>query len=743
DLAFVVYEKFNQLLIRNPGILARLALIIIDEVQLLLDPSRGPVLERALAKVRLRGVHIQIVALSSALNQSRDVADWLRCTLLHKTHRPVELFQGVLWKGTFRFRKYNAHTEGAEDFPWLEHSNPQEVLFMNLRNLLEQGDQILVFLKSKKQVEVAALLLADQLKSRPADLTRRELLELEPTYAQRTLLATLQSGIAFHNADMTFEERKLIEKQYLAGEIRIVFCTSTLSLGVNLPAKTVFIEPVKFQTFDDNNSSVLLPLDWWEYENMAGRAGRLGQQEFGRAICIANTEFEAESLWESYIETKSKVNHRNLMPADLEASILDLISAFGPIGLDGMREFLSKGLFSGKEPSIDAIHGATTGLLDKSMLVLNSHSKLKATALGQIAAQENLSSETLNYIRGIASGHFPSPSFYLIFLLMECKEIKPACPWVTYNESRSRVYQIQLEGLLSSAEVIAPELNKLVENPGLMSKPEQRKLKGMFLLLDWIEGQPTFDLENKYMMRAGQIHQLAEQMSWLFGALSQVVQVYRNDAHGSLRLLAARIRYGVTDDGVFLAELRIPGLGRTFIQRLISAGITDCESVRNAGIERLNQLLPHRLAARLFNSVNSDHIPAGIKPVVARKHQEMAVHLYVDGTPVKNRFCITLNQKPVSLPAKSFDYLLKLASSRHNSEDGWVHKEDLEPGFNQARYLHRLKRQLLPYLPSGFDLIENNRLGSYRLNLKKENIALNLDNIPTATNLQIADPRKH
>ncbi|MCI0531000.1 MAG: DEAD/DEAH box helicase, partial [candidate division Zixibacteria bacterium] len=34
DLAFVVYEKFNQLLIRNPGILARLALIIIDEVQL-------------------------------------------------------------------------------------------------------------------------------------------------------------------------------------------------------------------------------------------------------------------------------------------------------------------------------------------------------------------------------------------------------------------------------------------------------------------------------------------------------------------------------------------------------------------------------------------------------------------------------------------------------------------------------------------------------------------------------------
>ncbi|HEX9912720.1 MAG TPA: hypothetical protein VGB01_05665, partial [candidate division Zixibacteria bacterium] len=66
--------------------------------------------------------------------------------------------------------------------------------------------------------------------------------------------------------------------------------------------------------------------------------------------------------------------------------------------------------------------------------------------------------------------------------------------------------------------------------------------------------------------------------------------------------------------------------------------------------------------------------------------------------------------------------LFKLAWAVFKKEDGWIHKLDLEEGDNQGKYIYRLKKELSP---SEMTLIENNRIGSYRLNLKKEKIQLN------------------
>jgi len=110
------------------------------------------------------------------------------------------------------------------------------------------------------------------------------------------------------------------------------------------------------------------------------------------------------------------------------------------------------------------------------------------------------------------------------------------------------------------------------------------------------------------------------------------------------------------------------------------------------------------------------------------KRQVIKNELVLDGSLVKGKYAIVLDDRKILLSHKSFKYLFKLAWAIFKKEGGWIHKLDLEEGENQGKYIYRLKKELS--LADG-KLIENNRIGCYRLNLKKEKIQVNkkvLDN---------------
>src|SRR4030067_194391 len=52
DLGILVFEKFDQLLVKQLFILPTISLVIVDELQLIFDPGRGAVLEKALCKLK-------------------------------------------------------------------------------------------------------------------------------------------------------------------------------------------------------------------------------------------------------------------------------------------------------------------------------------------------------------------------------------------------------------------------------------------------------------------------------------------------------------------------------------------------------------------------------------------------------------------------------------------------------------------------------------------------------------------
>lgn len=74
---------------------------------------------------------------------------------------------------------------------------------------------------------------------------------------------------------MTFDERDVLEGAFRQGLIRVLAATSTLSSGVNLPARRVVIRTPTF------NGRLLDPLT---YKQMAGRAGRKGVDTTGTIL---------------------------------------------------------------------------------------------------------------------------------------------------------------------------------------------------------------------------------------------------------------------------------------------------------------------------------------------------------------------------------------------------------------------------------------------------------------------------
>jgi superfamily II RNA helicase len=98
-------------------------------------------------------------------------------------------------------------------------------------------------------------------------------------------LEGLERGVAAHHAGLVPVFRETVEECFAAGLLKVVFATETLSLGINMPARSVVIE--RFTKYGGSGRATLTS---GEYLQLTGRAGRRGLDEEGHAVVAWSNE---------------------------------------------------------------------------------------------------------------------------------------------------------------------------------------------------------------------------------------------------------------------------------------------------------------------------------------------------------------------------------------------------------------------------------------------------------------------
>ena len=316
-----------------------LGCVTFDEIHMINDKDRGHVWENCLM---LLPRHVQFIGLSATLDDPEKFAEWLETRgdekpvndkqvfLAKKLVRPVPLTHYsfiTVNNGIFKAVKdktVQSEIRSVIDEQFVIQSadgkfNELHNIRLNkLLNLFEQNkirvsrphvlNQVskhlvenemlpaLCYVFSIKQLEKCAEEITVPLlefDSKIPYTIRREcehIIRRLPNYEEylqlpeyHKLVKLLEKGIAIHHSKMINILREIVEILFEQGKIKLLFCTTSVAIGLNLPVKTsIFTDIYKH----DGESCNLLA--GHEYVQAAGRAGRLGLDTVGHVIHLNN-----------------------------------------------------------------------------------------------------------------------------------------------------------------------------------------------------------------------------------------------------------------------------------------------------------------------------------------------------------------------------------------------------------------------------------------------------------------------
>ncbi len=103
DLIITTSEKFDSLIRHKAPWLAMVKVVVVDEIHLLNDVSRGPTLEMVITILNHLLKEVQIIGLSATIGNPKDLAKWLKAELVIDNWRPVKLKKGILLNNKIEF----------------------------------------------------------------------------------------------------------------------------------------------------------------------------------------------------------------------------------------------------------------------------------------------------------------------------------------------------------------------------------------------------------------------------------------------------------------------------------------------------------------------------------------------------------------------------------------------------------------------------------------------------------------
>ncbi len=267
DVIIATNEKIDSAIRHQANWLNKIGLIVSDEIHLINDSSRGPTLEVVLALLR-KVTDAQLLALSATIHNADQIARWLEAELVSSDWRPVELKEGVLYDKTI------VYGDGTELTIPLKYKDS----FNNLVSyILSKKNQALIFVTTRNMAESTAKKLASSVGK---TLTKQDLEKLnlasseilstgEQTKQSRGLAQLIRQGVSYHHAGLNSSQRRIVEKNFIKGNRKILSATQTLAAGINTPDRNVIINSL--YRYDVTLGSYPIPKEsMWAYKFTSG-----------------------------------------------------------------------------------------------------------------------------------------------------------------------------------------------------------------------------------------------------------------------------------------------------------------------------------------------------------------------------------------------------------------------------------------------------------------------------------------
>ncbi len=104
DIIVTTPEKLDSVVRHGAAWIGNIGCVVVDEIHLLGENSRGPTLELLLTLLRAVAPNAQIVGLSATIQNAPELAAWLGAKLVKDDWRPVPLHEGMYVDGAIRYR---------------------------------------------------------------------------------------------------------------------------------------------------------------------------------------------------------------------------------------------------------------------------------------------------------------------------------------------------------------------------------------------------------------------------------------------------------------------------------------------------------------------------------------------------------------------------------------------------------------------------------------------------------------
>lgn len=608
------------------------ALVVADELQILGDPVRGPDIETLCSVLRQRSIK-QFVALTATVANPEDIAGWMECELVRSTHRDVPLYQEIWYSGRAHRTKFG-DDNGQEVSGSAALTNDIGGV---VDHLLKLGrGPVLVFTESRRE----ALDLATAFgRNRPRvgigiDLAQQLDLFSEPTESSDQLRTNAERGVTFHTADLSPQERQVIEGGFTDGKFEVCFATSTLAAGVNFPFRTIVFSKLTYRYGDRVGTHIVRS----DYRNMSGRAGRLGMHPDGFSVLLPKNNVELAHA-NMLVQPDNDRLTSQLVNVSLRKSILTLVASGLASSFSEVMTFFESTLYWHQTLNRNPAKLATltndsrnaVDWLISNALIREQTGVFFITPLGNATAMSGLLPSTAVQLSAMLRTIGPQ-------LIANFDEWIPgliyaACASDEFRAERpSRFFpypsRITYESVTFwSTKVLPVELDRT----------DLKLAHCAHAIALYVEGLADRKIAFITHVPSGMIHRLALEVAWVLDGLHKLSTVPElgcpQTVSNQISMLARQVRWGAPTEALDVLRVAerhgVPGFGRQRVMGLLEQGIATLHDVLGTAKDKLVQLLrsePRALA--LIDAVSST---VGLGPSrLAAAHRKIGQELGIE-----------------------------------------------------------------------------------------------------------------